>query len=301
MKKINKDKIKTWFVTGASSGVGHEICTQLLERGYNIIAVARRIPNFKHDNALCLSVDVTKPATIKNAIQNSIERFGSIDVLSNNAGVSSGITAEEETLEHMKDVMDVNFFGTFNTINALLPHFRNNHNGTIINNSSMSGISIRYGGSAYCASKHAIEALSGVCKHECQKFCRVMTFELGWYKNTEIASKSTCLTSKYDEYYKLIPEYGKHIYLTFENDLSSAVQIIIDKAEQQNLPRRLILGRDAYLKAKYEQQLFKKNIADSKKYVNKISKYKFYLILDLLKKIFNKYVMKNITNRDLSK
>ena len=46
MKKINKELIKTWFVTGASSGVGKEICKQLSERGYNVIAVARRIPDF---------------------------------------------------------------------------------------------------------------------------------------------------------------------------------------------------------------------------------------------------------------
>ena len=64
MKKIDIEKIKTWFVTGASSGIGHELCRQLLEKGYNVIAVARRIPDFEHENALCLSVDVTKPETI---------------------------------------------------------------------------------------------------------------------------------------------------------------------------------------------------------------------------------------------
>lgn len=146
MKKIDKEKIKTWFVTGASSGVGHELCKQLLERDYNVIAVARRVPDFVHKNALCLSVDVTKPETIIDAIQKGIECFGKIDVLSNNAGISANITCEEETLEHMKQVMEVNFFGTFNTINALLPHFRQNKNGTIINNTSQSGLTPRLWG-----------------------------------------------------------------------------------------------------------------------------------------------------------
>ena len=53
MKKINKEKIKTWFVTGASSGVGHELCKQLLDRDYNVVAVSRRIPDFKQCGDFC--------------------------------------------------------------------------------------------------------------------------------------------------------------------------------------------------------------------------------------------------------
>ena len=156
MKKIDKEKIKTWFVTGASSGVGHELCKQLLKKGYNVIAVARRVPDFEHENALCLSVDVTKPETIKEAVKKGIDKFGKIDVLSNNAGISANITCEEETLEHMKEVMDINFFGTFNTINTLLPHFRENKNGTIICNTSQSGLTPRLYGAAYCSSKDSV-------------------------------------------------------------------------------------------------------------------------------------------------
>ena len=72
MGKISKDKIKTWFITGASSGVGKKLAHELLNRGYNVIAVSRRIPDISHENVLCLSVDVTKPETIKKAIQKGI-------------------------------------------------------------------------------------------------------------------------------------------------------------------------------------------------------------------------------------
>ena len=291
MKKIDKDKIKTWFVTGASSGVGHEICIQLLERGYNVIAVARRIPDLKHENALCLSVDVTKPETIQEAIKKGMERFGKIDVLSNNAGVSSCITAEEETPEHMKEVMEVNFFGTFNTINAILPHFRKNSNGTIINNSSMHGFSIRNGGSAYCSSKHAIEALSGVVKYEAQRFCRVMTFELGWFKSTELAKSNKVIETQIKEYQKLKPAY-KNLYYTFENDLIKAVKIIIDQAEKEKLPRRLMLGKDACIKASQEIKQFKKELNKSKRLIGKCSKYKVELIFDLIKRFYKKHFNK---------
>ena len=214
MGKINKEKIKTWFVTGASSGIGHEITRQLLERGYNVVAVARRTPEFISPNCLCLSCDVTKPDMIKNAVQNGIQKFGKIDVLVNNAGMLTSATIENETLEHMKEVFEVNFFGIFNTMNILIPHFRENNNGTIINNTSKSGIVPRRFGAAYCSSKHAIEGLTGVCYRECAKFLRVMAFELGWFPESGIKSIQKISIENLPDVYKglrdidLIPDSG---------------------------------------------------------------------------------------------
>lgn len=298
MKKINQEKITTWFVTGASSGVGHEMCKQLLERGYNVIAVARRIPGFVHENALCLSVDVTKPETINNAIKSGIERFGKIDVLSNNAGIGARVTCEEESLEHMKQVMEVNFFGTFNTINALLPHFRQNKNGTIINNTSQSGIAPRSLGTAYCSSKHAIEGLTGVCWLETYKFCRVMAFELGYYDTTEIGKNRYTIETKFEEY-KNLRNIHRNYYYTFQNDLEKAVSVIIDQAELEKLPRRLMLGRDACIKTKAEIKWLKRDVKKSIKCTKKCSKYKMELIINLLLKFFNKIQKLIFKNRFL--
>ena len=83
-KKIDKEKIKTWFITGASSGLGHELCRQLSERGYNVIAAARRKPDFEQGNILSLSMNVTKKEEIKNAINEGIKKFGEINVIVNN-------------------------------------------------------------------------------------------------------------------------------------------------------------------------------------------------------------------------
>lgn len=296
MKKIDREKIKTWFVTGASSGVGNKICLELLKRGYNVIAVSRRVPNIEHENILCLSVDVTKPDTIQEAINKGIEKFGRIDVLLNNAGISSVITCEEETLEHMKNVMETNFFGTFNTINMILPYFRKNSNGTIINNTSMHGLSIRYGGSAYCSSKFAIEGLSGVCKFECQKFCRFMSFELGFFAQTDVTNNAKIIETRFEEY-KYIPSYTKKIYNNFINQLDIAIPIIIDQVEQEKLPRRLILGKDAYIKVKSEIEYLRKDLKVSKKRALKCAKFNKEFPRKVLKKIAN-YIKENLCNNN---
>ncbi len=265
MKKINKEKIKTWFVTGASSGVGHELCKQLLEKNYNVIAVARRIPDFKHENALCLSCDVTNPDSIKDAINKGIERFGKIDVLSNNAGISTSVIFEEETLDRMKNVMGVNFFGTYNVIQAILPHFRKNKNGTIINNTSMHGLAPRKYGTAYCSSKHAIEGLSSVLRLETQEFCRVITVELGYFPGTGIGrdvsagSKKT----KIPEYVN-IPSYWVPIKYNYTNILPRAISCIINETEKELPRRRIILGRDALSKVHFEIKNLKEDLEYAK-------------------------------------
>lgn len=246
MKKIDKNKIKTWLVTGASSGVGLEMCKQLLERGYNVIAVSRRVPQLGSDNALCLSVDVTDIEKVRMAIDKGIECFGRIDVIVNNAGISANVALEEENLEHMKNVMETNFFGTFNTMNVILPHFRKNKNGTIVNNTSQSGISCRAWGSSYVASKHAVEGLTSVCWHETKGFCRVMAFELGYFKGTEISSKMEKKKTEIEEY-KKVPAFYFKFNRNFENNLSIAVKHVIEQVEKEKLPRRLMLGKDALI------------------------------------------------------
>lgn len=287
MKKIQKEKIKTWLITGASSGIGSEICKKVLERGFNVIAVSRSRPDIDHENALCLSADVTDPDSINNAIAKGIERFKTIDVLSNNAGISAGITLEEETLSHMRDVIETNFFGTFNTINALLPYFRENKNGTIINNTSMNGLSIRYGGSAYCSSKYAIEGLTGVCWHETQSFCRVMAIELGFISGTDIIKNAKAVETAIEEY-KNVKNFYKPIYYIFENDLDSAINIIIDKVEQEKLPRRLILGKDAHIKINAELKYLKSDLISSRHLTSQCSKYKIKPIISLIKSFSKK-------------
>ena len=268
----NINKIKTWFVTGASSGVGHEVCYQLIERGYNVIAVSRRIPEFKGKNILSLSVDVTQPESIDKAINLGIEKFGSIDVLMNNAGITSNSTLEELSVSELNKVMDVNFYGAFYTMKALLPYFRKNQNGTIINNTSQSGISVRSYESAYCASKHALEGLTGAVWCDTQKFCRVMAVELGYFPGTEIAKDMPEKITYIEEYEGISPFYKKYDR-NFINYLDKAVSNIIETVEQKELPRRLMLGKDALIQIGAEVDWIKQDLKNSQKATKRCSQF----------------------------
>lgn len=297
MTKISQDKIKTWFVTGASSGVGHELCRQLLDRGYNVIAVARRVPDFKHDNALCLSCDVTDPKSVDSSVTQGIKRFGRIDVLSNNAGGSSYLFLEDETLEHLTKIMQVNYFGTFNTMKALITRFREQGHGTIINNTSMCGIAPRPAGCAYCSSKHAIEGLTGVAKIECQHFCRVLTLELGFFRGTDIGKVGSKTDNQYkgddlkrnlDIYKNLKPFHKQYSMKNFYNDLVPGIRFLIDEIEKKEPQRRLILGKDAVIQITGEIESLQHDLNASKVRAHAVSKnlkYKRHRILRIIIKL----------------
>lgn len=283
MKNINKDKIKTWFVTGASSGIGKEICKQLLEKGYQVIAVSRRLTDFKGDNVLCLSVDVTKPETIQEAIKAGLEKFGRIDVLVNSAGISSYLTVEEEPEEEMRKVMETNYWGTYNTCHNMISLFREQKHGTIINISSECGLVPRAFGAAYCSSKHAVEGLTSVLWWEAQKFCRVMAVELSYFENTEIGKDKPHGTN-FEEYKNISATHTKFIRWHFNNDLSVAVNYIIKEAEKEKMQRRLMLGRDIICKIQAEL-----NSLRTDKFCSQLRAYKCGKIKkDILKKIFSK-------------
>lgn len=282
MKKITKKKIKTWFVTGASSGVGHELCKQLLDRGYNVIAVSRRVPDFNNENALCLSCDVTKIENVKNVVKKGIEKFGKIDVLVNNAGKLTSVTIEDETIEHLKEIFEVNYFGTFNTMKVLIPYFREWGYGTIINNTSKSGITPRCFGAAYCSSKYAVEGLTGVCYRECARFIRVMAFELGWYPSSGIKPDGKISMKNIHPIYHDLRNIDIKSKYKFNNDLENTIKLIINEVEKEKMPRHLILGYDGLLYAKSELNLFLANYKYSKK-VGKCS----YKIIHSQNKIFS--------------
>ncbi len=255
---------KTWLVFGASSGIGKEATFQLLNRGYNVIAVARRLLDYKHNNLLVLSADITNPQAINQVIQKGLECFGSIDFLLNSAGISSYGTFEEEKTDVMREVIEVNFWGSYNTIKAILPYFRENKKGVIINISSEMGLYPRAYGAAYCSSKYALEGLTNVLRWETKSFCKVISVELDKFNGTEIGANKPKGVSNIKEYQNLKWLETKDInFEVKENDLKIAVKYIINEAEKSNPQKRLLLGKTICHRANEEINSIKNDIKNS--------------------------------------
>jgi NAD(P)-dependent dehydrogenase (short-subunit alcohol dehydrogenase family) len=161
---------KTILITGASSGIGHATARRFADQGWNVIATMRQ-PDEATEladraNVLVAHLDVQDRASIGAAIAAGRARFGKIDALLNNAGFSLFGVFESLSREKIQEQFDVNVFGVMDVTRALLPHFRENQGGLILNLSSRGGLVGLPMISLYCASKYALEGFSESLAYE---------------------------------------------------------------------------------------------------------------------------------------
>lgn len=153
--------MKTILITGASSGIGKATAKYFAENGWNVIATMRSPEKetelVKLDNVYITKLDVQDTETIHQAIEKGIQRFGKIDVLLNNAGYGALGLFEAAKEDQIRRQFEVNFFGNINVSKAILPHFRSNKDGIIINVSSMGGKVTFPNTAVYHGTKFAIE------------------------------------------------------------------------------------------------------------------------------------------------
>jgi NAD(P)-dependent dehydrogenase (short-subunit alcohol dehydrogenase family) len=161
---------KTVLITGASSGIGKASAKYFMSQGWNVIATMRTPENGKNlaglDNVWVTHLDVQNHDSIRQAIEAGIARFGKIDALINNAGFSLFGVFETIAREKIQEQFDVNVFGIMDVTRAILPHFRNNKSGLIINISSRAGLVGLPMISLYCATKYALEGFSESLAYE---------------------------------------------------------------------------------------------------------------------------------------
>jgi len=163
---------RTAIVTGGSRGIGKEMAEGLAEAGANLMLCARRQEwmdetvaefrdrGFNVESVLC---DVTKPEDVAKVVLATVERFGSLDVLVNNAGVSWGAMPEEMSLQQWQKVLDVNLTGCFLFAQATARVMLGQGSGSIINISSISGMTSSANGpfyAGYAASKAGLIGLT---------------------------------------------------------------------------------------------------------------------------------------------
>ena len=243
-----------WFITGCSTGFGHEMAKQLLEHDYKVVITARNKDDLSkfagHDNALILKLDVTDQAQINAAVKAAENHFGHIDVLVNNAGIGYFAAVEEGEEADIKNIFDINVFGISRMIKAVLPNMRKLKKGFIVNLSSIAGLysipSLGY----YNATKFAVEGLSEALWQEVEPLgIKVMLVEPSGFR-TDWAGRSA------DESKQQITDYAatagklrnmlRDISGKQPGDPVRAVQAIIKAVESAQPPHRLLLGNDAF-------------------------------------------------------
>jgi NAD(P)-dependent dehydrogenase (short-subunit alcohol dehydrogenase family) len=172
------------LVTGSSSGIGRAIAFEAMRRGHRVFASARKpedLAGFEVPGRVTvLPLDVTDADSVSGAVSEVLRSAGRIDALVNSAGYGQYGAIEDVSPELWRRQFDVNFFGTLQTIQSVLPAMREARGGTIVNVSSVAGkIAIPFS-APYCASKHALEALSDALRVEVAPFgIRVVVVEPG--------------------------------------------------------------------------------------------------------------------------
>jgi NAD(P)-dependent dehydrogenase (short-subunit alcohol dehydrogenase family) len=243
-----------WFITGCSTGFGLELAKQTIEHGFRTVVTARDPSKLEGygatDNVLVLKLDVTQPDQVAAAVKAAQARFGSIDVLVNNAGIGYFAAVEEGEAVEVRRMFDVNVFGLTAMIQAVLPSMRKRHSGCIVNVSSLGGIRGMPALGQYCATKFAVEGLSEALRREVAELgIHVMVVEPSGFR-TDWAGRSAHESAhQIDDYLATAGNVRLAVRASSgkqPGDPVRAVQAIIKAVASGKPPHHLLLGNDAF-------------------------------------------------------
>jgi len=250
---------KTWFVTGASKGLGLALVKQLLEAGQKVAATSRNSNDLTkavtttNSNFLPLQTNLADDTSVKEAITKTVAAFGTIDVLINNAGYGIGGSLEELSDTEVRTSFDVNVFGTINTIRHTLPYMRQQRSGHIINISSIAGFAAAVGWAPYAATKFAIMGLTEVLAADVKPFgINATVVAPGAFRTSFLTDDSLALPENpITEYQDIRASHER--YKGFDGqqagDPEKAAAVMIEVGFNPNPPVHLFLGTDAYQRA----------------------------------------------------
>lgn len=246
---------KTILITGASSGIGRETALRFQREGWNVAATMRSpaaettLGTLEH--TLCPALDVTRPETIRQAVDETLQHFGRIDAVVNNAGY--GLIGPFETFSHeqVERQFQTNVLGLMAVTREVLPHFRAQRAGVVINVASFAGRSIFPLYSVYHASKWAVEGFSDSLQYEVAPYgIRVKIIEPGivgtafWGRSTD-RENATGITA-YDDAMPAIDLIDKAAGL-IATDANDVADMIWQAANDASARVRYVIGLDAHL------------------------------------------------------
>lgn len=253
------------LITGCSTGIGRDLACRLAGLGYSVIATARK-PETLHDLPveLKLPLDVTDPLSVERAVANTVQKFGRIDVLINNAGYGPRGVVEEIPVDNVQAVYDVNVFGALRMIHSVAPIMRKQGGGRIINISSIAGRVATPVNGVYSSTKFALEALSDALRWEMAPFgIFVILIEPGLIEtnfsetfHAQGVTEEQVAHSPYKFFYDKIAAYSTRMRATRSNpevvtrEVIKAITTARPKARYLagvNFPTRLALSLRDYL------------------------------------------------------
>lgn len=246
--------MKTWFVTGASRGFGALVVERVLAKGDAIVATARNpqaiVDRFgSHPNLLAVALDVASEPQARAAAHAAIQRFGTIDVLLNNAGFGLMGAVEEATAGEIEAVYRTNVFGLLTVTRAVLPHMRTARSGRILNISSIGGYRGAAGFGVYSSTKFAVEGLSEALHDELAPLgIHVTVIEPGYFR-TDFLDASSLMVSPsriadYEATAGKVRGLATGLSHNQPGDPSKLAAVLVQFVEAPNPPVRLPLGSD---------------------------------------------------------
>lgn len=249
---------KVWLITGSSRGLGRAFTVAALEAGDRVVAGARK-PEQLADlekqfggNIRTLALDVTSEAHAQRAVETAVEAFGSLDVLVNNAGYGNVSPVEDTPLTEFREQIETNLFGVIIMTKAVLPRFREQRGGHIIQVTSIGGRVGPMGRAPYAAAKFGAEGFSeSLAKEVGPLGIKVTIIEPGGFR-TDFAGSSSELREGRPEYESTVgatARFQRNYNGKQPGDPAKAAAVLLYVVSLTEPPLRLLLGSDSYAAA----------------------------------------------------
>ena len=247
---------RTWLITGGSQGLGKALAVAALATGDRVVVTSRRPEDLAElrdahpDTFETVALDITSPAQARDVVAAAVERFGSLDVVVNNAGYATSSSVEDFPDEEFRAQVEVNLFGVVNVTKAALPVLRRQRSGHIVQISSIGG---RVGGtpglSAYQTAKFGVEGFSEALANEVGPLgIKVIIAEPGGIRTGWAAGAALASGAIHADYEQTVGQWLKRFAEYSGNepgDPARMARAIIEAVDAPEPPRRLLLGSDA--------------------------------------------------------
>lgn len=246
---------KVWLITGCSTGFGRELSKHAASLGYRVAVGARKTEDVQDiideypENTMAVKLDVTIASQIKDSVMHIMEKWGSIDVLVNNAGIGYFGAIEESEEEEVRRMFEINFFGLAKMTQEVLPVMRKQRSGHIVNIASIGGLRAFPAVGFYNATKFAVDGFSESLAKEVKPLgIKVMIVAPSGFR-TDWAGRSANNSKTVIEDYKETAELNKNTIRGYSGnqpgDPVRAAKAIVKAVESENTPMRLLLGAAA--------------------------------------------------------